>query len=104
MRCNCQTRSGIFKALGIVGDDGFDRQPESVAMKGIHTLLLFSDGLNEARNAQGAMFGLDGVERAVEMAGSASAALEAVKNSALEFVAGREPDDDILLVAIETGF
>lgn len=92
-------------ALGIVGDDKFDREPESIAMDGIpHTLLLFSDGLNEARNAQGAMLGMDGVERAVVSAGSASAVLEAVKGRALEFLAGREPDDDILLVAVETGF
>ena len=91
-------------ALGIVGDDRFDRQVETIPMDGIHTLLLFSDGLNEARNAQGTMWGVDGVERAVALAGSASAVLETVKSCALDFLAGREPDDDILLVAVETDF
>lgn len=41
---------------------GFDCEPECLDLLPGHQFVLFSDGLNEARNLHGEMLGVEGVE------------------------------------------
>lgn len=82
--------------LGIVGDQGFDAQPESIVLDPDMQIVLFSDGLNEARNPQGKMLTLEGVEALF----GGGDALTAIQTGIARHLGGQEADDDISIVVI----
>ena len=85
--------------LGIVGDQGFDAESEMVAINSGMHFLFFSDGVNEARNPQGEMLTLAGVEKLF----SGNDALVALQAGFARHLAGHEADDDISIVAFDLG-
>lgn len=82
--------------LGIVGDQGFDAQAECIGIAPGMQILLFSDGLNEARNPQGDMLTLPGVEALF----SGEDVLATLQSGIARHLGGQEADDDISIVVI----
>lgn len=65
------------------------------------TLLLFTDGVTEARNSNGELFGTQRVQAALcHGVDSADAAIRSVLNSVAEFSGHDRQDDDTCLVAL----
>jgi serine phosphatase RsbU (regulator of sigma subunit) len=62
-----------------------------------------SDGVIEAKNSQGEMFGFDRVEETVKAAPAQGAALiqEHIRGEVMDFVGNTELSDDLTLVVIQ---
>ncbi len=92
-------------AMGV--DDGvvFDRVTKdyAFAMEPGDCLLLYTDGVNEAMNAEGDYFGLDRLEQSFRTAASQgpAAILEQVQADVQQHVQGSPQSDDITLIAIQ---
>lgn len=74
----------------------------SVPLSPGDTLLLYSDGITDARSATGEVFGLERLEQCVQAhaALDPDALIEAVNAAVSEFSGGRTPSDDQTSVAI----
>ncbi|WP_437774815.1 SpoIIE family protein phosphatase [Sorangium sp. So ce1097] len=95
-RCVCIQSSGVWiGALPVI--DAMTRDAEFVLEDG-DVLVLYSDGVTEARNAHREQFGLERLCAAVESAQSAP--VEAIRDRILREVDGwcPSPDDDITVV------
>ncbi len=66
------------------------------------TLVLYTDGVTDARNVAGESFGAERLERAIASAAgqSAAAVLDAVAAAVKRFSAGAPPDDDLTMLAL----
>ena len=66
-------------------------------------ILLGTDGIWEARNPQGEMFGKDPIYRIIRenLAASAKEILTAIFNHFNRFIENRAPEDDVTLVVIK---
>jgi len=91
--------------LGVLGDKEFCGRVESVELESCHHLLLYSDGLIEARNASGEMFGearlrevLEGQQR---RRSRKTSLLQGIKTRLVAFLDGLEPHDDVSVMAVE---
>lgn len=90
--------------LGIVGEKEFDAATTRVDLSRVDTILLCSDGLLEARNADGEMFGerclprLMGAPRTLDDL----CLLERIKRGLVHFLDGLEPHDDVSVLTIDT--
>lgn len=85
--------------LGIVGHGSFDGEVGEAAAADLAAIVLYSDGLSEARNPRGEMLTLDGVRRLAESV-SGSDLLASVRAGYEAFRAGRAADDDVSLVVL----
>ena len=67
------------------------------------TIFLFSDGLPELVNSNEEMYGYDRIKKEFQSVGKQSieTIIEHLKNSADEWLAGLDPDDDITFVIIK---
>jgi serine phosphatase RsbU (regulator of sigma subunit) len=86
-------------ALGVIDDFKFE-SAGPVSLDPGDVLLLYTDGIVEARNGAGEVFGqsrLEGVVRQTR-AGSALQVAEAVRRAAVDFAGSGVKDDDITLV------
>ena len=90
--------------LGIMDTDGFDARTQTLSLTACSHLLLYSDGLLEARNADGEMFG----EARLAQALGATVArthkhglMQRIKTRLISFLDGLEPHDDVSVLAIE---
>jgi sigma-B regulation protein RsbU (phosphoserine phosphatase) len=87
--------------LGVIPDTGFDQQ--RLPLSPGDRLFLHTDGLTEAMNDRGELFGKERLNRALSRAGGE--ALPALKRSVLDAVtdhtAGATARDDLTLLAIE---
>jgi len=87
-------------ALGVVEDYGFTETRLTLAPGA--TLVLYTDGATDARNAAGEQFGADRLMQA--FAAGAGQPPEAIVNhvtsSVVRFEAGAPPEDDLTLLAI----
>jgi sigma-B regulation protein RsbU (phosphoserine phosphatase) len=68
-------------------------------------LLLYSDGVSEARDADGNMFDESGIEAAVVgcLKGSAMDARDAILDVVTQHAGGVPQDDDVTLVVVKAG-
>ncbi len=83
--------------LGILSAGSFQPEITTLTKKIGYTLILYSDGVTEARNSDGQMFGEDRLNAALQ---SADAPYSAIK-TALEHYIGSQPlEDDVSLVTI----
>lgn len=89
--------------LGIIGADEFDIQTEVFFTPDAHSILVYSDGLVEAANSDGVMFGEAGLEQAVLRAGSVARIFESVKAHVAPFIKDSGVDDDISLLQVHCG-
>jgi serine phosphatase RsbU (regulator of sigma subunit) len=66
-------------------------------------LVLYTDGVTDARNGAGEFFGRKGLLEAVRRAGAASCneLHDAIQAAILEFTAGSDQEDDVTLVVVE---
>lgn len=87
--------------IGVVSSADFDRYPEIIPLSEVHSLLLYSDGLVEARNSSGRQFDMMGLEHAVHAAGSVAAVFDTVQDSITKFMDGHEAQDDISLLELQ---
>jgi phosphoserine phosphatase RsbU/P len=94
------TLGGTGIPFGIDADMPY-RIAETVLMPG-DTLFLFSDGITEAFDAQGAEFGTARLEAALEAGrgGGAAELVEGVLGATSAFVAGADQSDDITCLAL----
>jgi serine phosphatase RsbU (regulator of sigma subunit) len=74
---------------------------ETLTLKAGETLVLITDGVTEAQNAQGALFGSSRIlaENDVE-AGSATAICEKIRDQVRVFEEGTEATDDLTVMAL----
>jgi CheY-like chemotaxis protein/anti-sigma regulatory factor (Ser/Thr protein kinase) len=89
--------------LGIVHDGEFDKRVETLPLSGVESLLLYSDGLIEAKNHRDEMFSIDGMLGCLEAADDAEHGFDLIRQGMLDFSGGRKPDDDVSLVEIRCG-
>jgi serine phosphatase RsbU (regulator of sigma subunit) len=86
--------------VGLVPDAHFDLASQQLAPG--DRIVLYTDGVTEARNGAGEFFGRKGLLAAVRGASAGCNELhDAVQNAVLEFTAGADQEDDVTLVVIE---
>lgn len=74
---------------------------ETLTLKAGETLILITDGVTEAQNAQGKLFGRDRLLTGNAIAsGSASATCEAIRDQVRRFEEGTEATDDLTVMAV----
>ncbi|RMH69171.1 MAG: GAF domain-containing protein [Gemmatimonadetes bacterium] len=89
--------------LGIIEDISPYLNEEQITLEPGDTVLLYTDGVTELRNAQGQMFGLRRLTQLVEKHGHRSAAdlTEKILSELRKFQGNTESFDDITLLAIQ---
>ena len=90
-----------WDVLGIY--DGMEFTENKIQLQPGETMLMFTDGVNEAANAQYEEFGM---ERLTEIlhgaaAGSCQQMIDSVKAALTSFAAGAEQSDDITMLAVK---
>jgi sigma-B regulation protein RsbU (phosphoserine phosphatase) len=93
---------GQGAALGVIEDYKYAEYSKTALEKG-QIMFLSTDGLTEARNDKGDMFGKEPVYRIIRenAASSANDILDAIFQSLNRFVEGTKLEDDITLVVIK---
>ena len=85
--------------LGVL--DEFSYEEATLEMPPGQTLLLYTDGITEARSPEGDMFGLHGIERALAgCAGEPSRVVQSITEPLTRHEGGVRPGDDQTIVAI----
>ena len=87
--------------LGVVGGKRFDATTETVSLAEFSHLLLYSDGLLEARNADGEMFGAARLEKAMGRRARKVGLMQGIKSRLVAFLDGLEPHDDVSVLSVE---
>ncbi|OZG75293.1 serine/threonine protein phosphatase [Hahella sp. CCB-MM4] len=82
--------------LGIMGDDEFEADTEILSLNGDNRLLFYTDGVTECSNADGEMFGEEGVISVVQH--SQGRILDAMLQAVYEF--NSDLQDDLSLIEI----
>ncbi len=87
-------------ALGVVEE--YDFTETRLPLAAGETLVLYTDGVTDARNTAGEMFGADRLARAVESAARqpARVLVDEVAGAVQIFASGAAPEDDITLLAL----
>ncbi len=86
--------------LGLLNADHFDSSTETMEVQPDDRIYLYSDGLIEARNRAGEMFGQERLEQEVVRGQDAAAMCERIQQELTRFCAGESPHDDIALVQL----
>jgi len=86
--------------IGLFED--FNYEMQTTAMEPGTSLFLYTDGLTEARNAKGKLFGRDRVLKMIETCGSADPKqlVETVVSQWQRFIGNTEQSDDLTLLAV----
>jgi sigma-B regulation protein RsbU (phosphoserine phosphatase) len=87
--------------VGLVPGARFDLAYQDLAPG--DRIVLYTDGVTEARNGAGEFFGRKGLLEAVRRAGAAGCneLHDAIQAAILEFTAGADQEDDVTLVVVE---
>jgi sigma-B regulation protein RsbU (phosphoserine phosphatase) len=103
----CAGAGGSVHRLDAVGGiplgvlDPVRYEEATVGLEPGQTLLLYTDGVTEARGPDGSMFGIDGIERALaESTGEPRRVVESIMGPLTRHTGGVRPGDDQTLVAI----
>jgi len=85
--------------LGVL-DDATYESAETV-LRPQQTLVMYTDGITEARNPDGDQFGIEGIERALhECSGEPECVIGSIATALRAHEAGRRPSDDQTMVAL----
>lgn len=87
--------------LGVLSNERFDNSLTETSMEEGDRLLLLSDGILEARNRNGDMFGEQRLRAAIQAAPTVDQAFGYVEAALSDFQQGGERDDDITLLEAE---
>lgn len=88
--------------LGVIDEVGAGE--ETVALAPDQTLVLYTDGVTEARGRGGRMFGLQGVERALEeCSGEPACVIQSLRDALARVQSGRPSDDQTIIAAAVRG-
>ena len=87
--------------LGIAEPDEFSAQTVQFGLPEIHSVVLYSDGLIEAKNSFGESFGEEMLAQIVEKKIKDRSVFNRIKSSVLSFLEGLEPLDDVSLAVID---
>src|SRR5205085_4185761 len=85
--------------LGVLNADRFDATTDTMEVHDADRLYLYSDGLIEARNTAGDMFGSERLVRMVQTP-DAGGVCERIQHALTQFCAGEPPHDDIALLQL----
>jgi len=86
--------------LGVLPD--YNIEERTVTLRPGQTLVLYTDGITEARTASGEMFGYERLDEALEpCSGAADCIIDTIHRSLYEFTGMRTRDDDQTIVAIQ---
>lgn len=87
--------------LGIINASEFDARTQCIALAAFSHLLLYSDGLVEARNADGEMFGEARLAQALSGRPSKTSLMQGIKTRLIAFLNGLEPHDDVSVLSVK---
>lgn len=80
---------------------GASYRQDAIALRDGEIIVLFSDGVTDAVNPQGADFGLDGLRAVVRTSAERPSMLPSrVRHAILSFEAGHEPSDDVTVAVV----
>ncbi len=86
--------------LGILDENSFDGSTLAISTEEVCHIVLYSDGLVEAQNAEGRQFGDHGMAKALSGAQTSHPLIQSIKTEVIRFLNGLEPHDDISLLAV----
>jgi serine phosphatase RsbU (regulator of sigma subunit) len=86
--------------LGILSPDEFNPRVETLLPREGESLVLYSDGLTEAINPAGEMFGEERLDRVLAQAGEGGPLIEIIKHELIAFMGGLDPLDDVSLITL----
>jgi len=89
--------------LGILDADRFDEGTQTLSLTACSHLLLYSDGLLEARNVDGEMFGEVRLAQALSVSVNRACKIglmQGIKTRLIAFLDGLEPHDDVSVLSI----
>lgn len=86
--------------LGVLSNRDFKVETEVFSLSAGDHLLLWSDGIQEARNQQGEMFGEEGMNAVLDQSHSADQVYDRMIESVQRHIGSTEKDDDISVVDI----
>jgi|GEM_PF-574906 len=86
--------------LGVIHFDAAEVRIQSLKIEVRQQLVLFSDGLTDARNRNGEPFGIDRLEAALRQA-PAQQRMQSVQQAYFDFMEGSDAEDDISLLLID---
>lgn len=89
--------------LGILGEEQFDATTQSLAIGPFDHLLLYSDGLLEARNAAGEEFGAERLAEVLASRACWQGLPQGIKSRLVAFLEGLDPHDDVTMLAVDLG-
>lgn len=88
--------------LGIV--EGIVYEEATTQLELHETLVLYTDGITEARNPEGEMFGVERIEESLrQCSGAPDCAVRSITGALLAFEAGVRPGDDQTLLVLQVG-
>lgn len=87
--------------LGVLNNDQFKDDIQQWDMQPHDRLLLLSDGLLEARNEQGALFGYDRLVSIVTSATAIDSVFESLQHALNDFVGHSQPNDDVTILDVQ---
>jgi serine phosphatase RsbU (regulator of sigma subunit)/CheY-like chemotaxis protein len=88
--------------LGVLPVDDFDSTTRLCdSIESYSHLLLYSDGLIEARNGVGEMFGMERLSPLFSQGARKSGLMQGIKSRLISFLDGLEPTDDVSVLAME---
>jgi two-component system, HptB-dependent secretion and biofilm response regulator len=86
--------------LGVLSNTRFNDSITDLRLEDGDRLLLWSDGILEARNPDGDMFGHDRLEHTIRQTTEPDEVFNAIKNALSTFQGNREHDDDLTLLDV----
>ena len=98
---------GVIAAVGVHGNRlplgmaaGVDYVERRLSVEPGDVFVFFTDGIVEAMSPAGQMFGFDRVHAAIGVSGGVDEVRESVLSNVRQHLSGREPVDDITLIAV----
>ncbi|BCB25907.1 hypothetical protein SKTS_07930 [Sulfurimicrobium lacus] len=86
--------------LGILSPEEFKPLMETFSPREGESLVLYSDGLTDAINPAGEMFGEERLDRVLAQSGNGESLVEIIKKELIVFMDGLEPLDDVSLITL----
>ncbi|UTA49489.1 fused response regulator/phosphatase [Simiduia sp. 21SJ11W-1] len=95
-----ETIASTHLPLGVVGGKDFKDDSTYLELEPGDRLFLWSDGIHEARNAEGEMFGEERLQTVFDQATGGGEIFDGVLSAVQKFVGDEDRDDDLSLVEI----